>query len=329
MPRHRSLSPPRARPLPPAGRRSLLLHRPRAADARLVLASVAPLDPGVPFEGFEELPPGLYSLQLPGALPATAAADGAAATAAAGGLSSGGSKLGISIARHEWADEGVRRLAAFWRAPELVQPPAPDAADAGSAAAAAAAVAPPPDPAFEATVDAVLSALRQAVATRCRCIDERPPCTAAVAAAAGAPGSPRSAPVPLLPPAPVLVLFSGGVDSTLLAALAHEALPEGAPIDLACVCFDAGASPDRQSALDALRELRAFAPSRLWRLLQVGRVDVEVRAAGVARTAGAVQRCWGGSSPRGLPPPPSQPIAMGSASLHSVCTLCAGGLQPG
>lgn len=119
-------------------------------------------------------------------------------------------------------------------------------------------------------MDAMLSTLRQAVATRCCCIDERPPCTTA---AAGAPGSQELAPAPLLPPAPVMVLFSGGADSTLLAALAHDALPEGVPIDLACICFDAGASPDRQSALDALRELQAFAPTRQWRLIRVGWVE--------------------------------------------------------
>ncbi len=43
----------------------------------------------------------------------------------------------------------------------------------------------------------------------------------------------------------MLVLFSGGVDSTLIAALAHRALPEHLPIDLASICFDNGQSPDR------------------------------------------------------------------------------------
>jgi asparagine synthetase B (glutamine-hydrolysing) len=69
--------------------------------------------------------------------------------------------------------------------------------------------------------------------------------------------------------APVLLLFSGGVDSTLLAALTHEALPPGVPIDLANICFDGGKSPDRRAAQSALQELAAFAPDRPWRLVEV------------------------------------------------------------
>lgn len=72
-----------------------------------------------------------------------------------------------------------------------------------------------------------------------------------------------------LQPAPVLILFSGGVDSTLIAALAHQALPADVPIDLASVCFTGGRSGDRQAALDAVQELAHFAPAREWRLIQV------------------------------------------------------------
>eukprot|EP00798_Chlamydomonas_sp_ICE-L_P007898 gene7898-1109_t len=67
----------------------------------------------------------------------------------------------------------------------------------------------------------------------------------------------------------LLILFSGGVDSTLLAALAHRCLPPDVPIDLSNVCFDAGRSPDRLSARSALAELAAYAPSRSWRLIEV------------------------------------------------------------
>lgn len=83
---------------------------------------------------------------------------------------------------------------------------------------------------------------------------------------------------PLLPEAPLLVLFSGGVDSVLLAALAHRCLPPGAPIDLANVCFDAGRSPDRQAAIAALQELRQWAPQRNWRLLEVSKRGCTVHA---------------------------------------------------
>ena len=72
-----------------------------------------------------------------------------------------------------------------------------------------------------------------------------------------------------LRPAPVLILFSGGVDSTLIAALAHQSLPVDVPIDLASVCFNEGRSADRLAAQDALLELMQFAPTREWRLIQV------------------------------------------------------------
>lgn len=71
--------------------------------------------------------------------------------------------------------------------------------------------------------------------------------------------------------ADVAVLFSGGLDSMLLARLAHEHVPPSAPIDLINVCFaaPAHASPDRLAAIAGLAELRAACPGRQWRLVCV------------------------------------------------------------
>lgn len=132
------------------------------------------------------------------------------------------------------------------------------------------------------TVDAVLGALREAVRVRCKCIERcdagptssvTPATPVAAASSSGAschtPGGPASA-------APIMILFSGGVDSTLIAALAHQCLPPDVPIDLSNVCFDGGRSPDRLAARSALAELAAYAPSRAWRLVEVDRTLEDV-----------------------------------------------------
>ena len=76
---------------------------------------------------------------------------------------------------------------------------------------------------------------------------------------------------------PVAVLYSGGLDSTLLAFLAHRHLPPHLCIDLINVAFTgqllpssaARLVPDRLTALNSLRELQSLTGQRRWRLLCV------------------------------------------------------------
>lgn len=76
------------------------------------------------------------------------------------------------------------------------------------------------------------------------------------------------------------VLFSGGLDCSVIARLAHEFLPQDEPIDLLNVAFEnprvhGKASkessvyelcPDRETARRALAEIQAHCPGRPWRL---------------------------------------------------------------
>jgi asparagine synthetase B (glutamine-hydrolysing) len=77
----------------------------------------------------------------------------------------------------------------------------------------------------------------------------------------------------------VMVLFSGGIDSTVLALLTHALVPPDVAIELPNVAFgDASSAPDRQSCLVAMGELRRVAPRRDWRLVFVDVAGVELEA---------------------------------------------------
>lgn len=69
--------------------------------------------------------------------------------------------------------------------------------------------------------------------------------------------------------APVAVLFSGGLDSMILAALLDECLDPSYEIDLLNVSFDGQSAPDRISAKAGVKELRRIAPLRRWKLLEI------------------------------------------------------------
>eukprot|EP00984_Skeletonema_dohrnii_P007236 scaffold2617_cov122-Skeletonema_dohrnii-CCMP3373.AAC.3 len=85
--------------------------------------------------------------------------------------------------------------------------------------------------------------------------------------------------------ASVAVLFSGGIDSVVLAALSHRHVPPTQPIDLINVSFfndsvDGNSqglltqSPDRLAAILSYNEMQARFPERTWRFVAV---DVKYR----------------------------------------------------
>ncbi|CAN0330863.1 unnamed protein product [Ectocarpus sp. 12 AP-2014] len=99
------------------------------------------------------------------------------------------------------------------------------------------------------------------------------------AAATASRGSPPAA-AAAAAAARVGILFSGGLDSVVLAALLAEegaegrgpAVPKGEAIDLINVCFDSPSghqSPDRLASIAAAGELKRLFPSHAWRLICV------------------------------------------------------------
>lgn len=91
-----------------------------------------------------------------------------------------------------------------------------------------------------------------------------------------------TAPPPRRGDAAVGVLFSGGLDSVVLAALSHAHVPPDQPIDLLTVAFSSAkhpisSSPDRAAALASWRELAERWPAREWRLVAVDVPYAEVQ----------------------------------------------------
>lgn len=69
--------------------------------------------------------------------------------------------------------------------------------------------------------------------------------------------------------APIAVLFSGGLDSMIIAALLHQCIDSKYEIDLLNVSFDGLSAPDRISARSGLKELQKIAPLRRWNLIEI------------------------------------------------------------
>lgn len=73
----------------------------------------------------------------------------------------------------------------------------------------------------------------------------------------------------------VAVLFSGGIDSVVLAALSHRHVPSSLPIDLINVSFfnddinGSSLSPDRLAAILSYKEMQLRFPEREWRFIAV------------------------------------------------------------
>jgi asparagine synthetase B (glutamine-hydrolysing) len=241
-----------------------------ASGDSFILTSVVPLDHEKSAEGYLEVEPGLYKLKLIenfsrcACVEKTTTMNKGVEASAEDNLHNKLAILKLNkgfVTALDWQDEEIKQIKAFHRPENLINVGDDDDNHDDMNATKIA-------------VEGVLRALRDAVRVRCHCIDN--PITLLTAVSSSSQQN-KDLEEEMIKPAKLMILFSGGVDSTLLAALAHEYLPPEEPIDLVSICFAQGTSPDREAALSAFEELNLIAPTRPWRLLGADKVleDVE------------------------------------------------------
>ncbi|CAH9115028.1 unnamed protein product [Cuscuta europaea] len=226
------------------GRRSLLVHWPTQEDSRFLLSSVSP--PSLTSErsgcstyeqshnlGFwEELPCGVYSLSI-------------------GAFETNG-ELFANVTKHDWANPNLKELIRWERKfiqPSPVELQIPqikiscwqqDICPNGTGHILCSSTL---------NVQKAVTALRESVMKRTS--------TDTVYQAVHKNCD------------PIALLFSGGLDSMILAALLDQCIDANYAIDLLNVSFDGQCAPDRISARAGLKELQRIAPSRRWRLVEI------------------------------------------------------------
>ncbi|KAA8529326.1 hypothetical protein F0562_033875 [Nyssa sinensis] len=225
------------------GRRSLLVHWPSREDSRLLLSSVSPPsfinttsdvgdESGMSELNFwEELSCGVYSMSM-------------------GASETDGCLVG-EIRKHEWSNSMLQELIKWER--NSVEPKPEELSISrikipnGQHNMLSVRSIRSPQESVLLPSHRVLIALREAVMRR----------------AAGGMYNRQEGHIP------VAVLFSGGLDSMILAALLDECLDPKYEIDLLNVSFDSESAPDRISARAGVKELKRIAPSRRWKLVEI------------------------------------------------------------
>ncbi|KAK9676036.1 hypothetical protein RND81_11G049600 [Saponaria officinalis] len=220
------------------GRRSLVVHWPTSADSLFVLSSVSPPSSTIPevenkastINFWEELPCGVYSIRI----------DGSKAEACLSG----------KIRKHEWMNS-LKDLIQWDRC--LVEPKH-DKSDSSNSLVSSLVPELLPFPANATPAHVVLAALKKSIARR----------TTKHTIFKVATDDDK-----LQKSVPVAVLYSGGLDSMILAAILHGCLDASYDIDLLNVSFEGDAAPDRITARTGLKELKRIAPLRRWRLVEI------------------------------------------------------------
>ncbi|CAN1838793.1 Asparagine synthetase domain-containing protein 1 [Linum perenne] len=234
------------------GRRSLLVHWPDEMDSRLLLSSVSPMSSadqsydvevkdGTLPNFWEELSCGLYSVSL--------------------NYSKQDGYIAGVVQRHEWANNELQELIRWERA--SVIPQADDLCHGSKMEQRKPFSHPgetdmlkpvPVQTSVSRQAQNVLDALRKSVMLR---TSEN-----VIFQAITDDSSQEEC-------SPIAILFSGGLDSMILAALLDQSLDPSYGIDLLTVSFDGQSAPDRITAKAGADELRKISPSRRWKLVEI------------------------------------------------------------